>query len=189
VRVLVAVAALLGALLGGLELGVPAISAAHDAPAASGLLIAALSVGGVLGALAYGAVRWRSLPAVRLLVLLGSLTVPIAAMILLPDLVALGVLALLAGMSINPALTTISLLVDQHTPGRTAAEAFGWLSTGIAVGTGAGNAIAGVAAQNRGDARPAFIVAAVAAAAATVVVIASQRVLVGTAASRPGVRD
>ena len=177
VRALVAVSTLLGAVLGALEVAAPAIASARHQPAASGLLIAALSAGGILGALTYGAVRWRAEPPLRLLLLLSSTTAWLAVAVLGPSLLVLGVLLLLAGMSINPALTTISLLVDWHTPGRTAAEAFGWLSTGIAAGTGAGNAIAGVVAQHRGDARSALIVAALAGGAAVAVVAAVRRTL------------
>jgi predicted MFS family arabinose efflux permease len=94
-------------------------------------------------------------------------------------LVAVGALLLLCGLALNPALTTISLLVDGHTPGPTAAEAFGWLSTGIAGGTGAASAIAGAVTQHGNTSRPAFLVAAIAAAAATATAAAARRRLGG----------
>jgi hypothetical protein len=89
---------------------------------------------------------------------------------------AVGII-LVAGIPLNPALTTLSLLVDQHATGRTVAEAFGWLSTGLAAGTGAASAIAGVVARRQHDARAAFIVAAVAGAAASLLALFARRVL------------
>jgi MFS family permease len=178
VRLLVAIAALLGGVIGGIEVGVPTLASAHGAPAASGLLIAALSVGGIVGAACYGSRSWRRTAAQRLLVLLACVTAPVVVIgAAASGLVVVGILMVLTGVAFNPSLTTISLLVDRHTPGRTAAEAFGWLSTGIAGGTGAASAIAGVVSQRHGDARPAFVVAAVAALAATALAAATRRLL------------
>jgi predicted MFS family arabinose efflux permease len=81
----------------------------------------------------------------------------------------------LAGVPLNPALTTMSLLVDDHTP-RRAAEAFGWLSTATAAGAGAGSAIAGVLAQHHGSAS-AFLTATIAAAAATLLTALTRTIL------------
>ena len=174
IRWLLAAAILLGGVIGALQVGVPALAIAHGVPAAAGLLIALLSVGGVIGALSYGARRWVSDPAARLVALIGVIAVSVALMITTPSLPVLGLLLLLAGLAVNPALTTLSLLVDREISGPTASEAFGWLSTGIAGGTGAGSAIAGALVQHRGDARPAFVAAAVAAvlAAGVAVVVA-----------------
>ncbi len=175
VQVLVLIAAMLGAVIGALEVAAPALATAHHRPAASGLLIAALSVGGIVGAAAYASRRWRSVPALRLVVLLGWLTVMVVlAAAIGEQLLAVGALFLVAGLALNPSLTTISVLVDDHTPGRTAAEAFGWLSTGLAGGTGAANAIAGAVTHHGANVRPAFIVAAVAAAAATAAAITAR---------------
>jgi len=92
-------------------------------------------------------------------------------------LLEVGALLLLCGLALNPVLSTISLLVGRHTQGPTAAEAFGWLSTGIAGGTGAASAIAGAVTQHGGSARPAFLFAAAAAAAATATAAAARHAL------------
>jgi MFS family permease len=81
-----------------------------------------------------------------------------------------------AGLAFNPVLTTISLLVDDHITRASAAEAFGWLSFGIAGGTGGANAIAG-AVTAADHPRTAFIVAAIAGAAATLLAAATRRTL------------
>jgi predicted MFS family arabinose efflux permease len=89
-------------------------------------------------------------------------------MIVAHGLFVVGALLLLAGMALNPALTTFSLLIDQHVCAG-AAEAFGWLSTALSAGTGAASAIAAAVAQHEHSARAVFVVAAVAGAAATAV--------------------
>ena len=178
VQILVVIAMLLGAVIGALEVAVPTVASAHRDPAASGLLIAALAVGGITGALAYGARRFESAPTVRLVALLAWVTAVAFALVGIESTLAeIGALLLICGLALNPALTTISLLVDGHTPGRTAAEAFGWLSTGIAGGTGAASAIAGAVTQHGSSGRPAFLVAALAAAAATTAAAAARRAL------------
>jgi predicted MFS family arabinose efflux permease len=166
VRILILIAMLLGGVIGAVEVAAPTLALSHRQPAASGLLIAALSVGGVGGAAVYASRRWQSGAAARLIALLGLLTISVSVAGTTTSLVVVGVLLLAAGLAINPTLTTISVLVDRHSPGRTAAEAFGWLSTGIAGGTGAASAIAGAVTQRGGSAGPAFLVAAVSALAA-----------------------
>ncbi|MFF0869211.1 MFS transporter [Nonomuraea sp. NPDC003560] len=74
--VLLAVVLLLGGTIGALQVGVPALSAARGVPAATGVLVAALSLGGIAGAAGYGARTWASSPAARLVgaaALLGAL--------------------------------------------------------------------------------------------------------------------
>ncbi len=166
VQLLLIVVGLVGAVIGALEVAIPTLATEHGAPAASGLLIAAVSVGGIGGATIYGSRRWRATPFRRLLALLAVFTAFLVPLIVATGLVLVGVLLLLAGLALNPSLTTFSLLVDEHVTGTRAAEAFGWLSTAIAGGTGAGSATAAALASGKHDAQPAFAVAAAAAALA-----------------------
>ena len=167
VRALVAVGFLVGGVVGGIEVAAPAFAVTHGVPAIGGVLIAALSVGGIAGAALYGGRKWRSAPAERLVALLAALALAVVLELTMDSIVEVGILLLLAGAALNPSLTTISLLVDEHTPGRTAAEAVGWLSTGLAAGAGVTSAIAGALAGHHNDWRAAFLVAAAAGAAAT----------------------
>ena len=173
-QVLLMIAVLIGAMLGGIQVGATTFATARDAPAAAGLLIAAVSVGGIIGAAVYGSRRWRAAPAARLLLLLGWMTVALVLVSAADSLVVLAGFLILVGVALNPALSTLSLRVDQRVPARSAGEAFGWLSTGIAAGTGAGSALAAALAQHHEHATPAFVFAAVAALAATVVALAGQ---------------
>jgi predicted MFS family arabinose efflux permease len=160
---LLAVTALVGAAFGGLNIGVPTFATAHGTPGVSGVLVAGLSVGGVAGALIYGAVSWRTHPANRYFALLASLAVALALLPGIESLPLLAVTLVVAGLAFNPVITTTSLLVDEHV--QAAAEGFGWLSTALGIGTAAGSAISGMVAE-KGGARYAFLVAAVSAFAA-----------------------
>src|SRR5262249_49678697 len=127
VRVVLSIALLLGGVIGAIEVAVPIFATGHDAPAAAGLLIAAVSLGGIAGATIYGSGSWRAPPRQRLVLLLALMTVWLAILVPADTLVLAGVLLLLVGIPLNPALATFSLLIDRHVPEGTAAEAFGWL--------------------------------------------------------------
>jgi hypothetical protein len=181
-RLLLLIAVLFGGVLGGIQIAAPTFAAAHHAQAAAGLLVAAVSVGGIIGAGIYGSGRWGWSAAARLVLFLAWLTATVTAAGLAGKVAVLGVFLLVAGLPLNPALTTMSLLVDQHIPGSAAGEAFGWLSTGFAGGTGAGSAIAAALAEHQHDALAALTVASVAGAAASVVALAAVRRLRGQSA-------
>jgi MFS family permease len=178
-QLLLLVAMLVGGVAGAIQVAAPTFAAARHAPAAAGLLIAAVSVGGIIGAAVYATGRWRISPSARLLVLVASLTASVALASVAVSLIALAALLVVVGLPLNPTFTTLSLLVDQHVPPGAAGEAFGLLSTGIAGGTGAGSAIAAALAQQHHDARIAFVVALVAGAAAAGVTLAARRSLRG----------
>jgi predicted MFS family arabinose efflux permease len=183
---LLAVAILLGGVIGAVEVGIPTLAIAHGTPAVAGVLTALLSVGGVIGAVFYGGRRWAAEPAARLLWLMAAVAAPVALMITTMSLPVIALLLVIEGLAINPALTTLSLLVDSVTPGPTASEAFGWLSTGISAGGGAGAASAGALVQHGRDARPAFIAAALAAVAATALAVVARRATRRRAAKQSG---
>ncbi len=128
---------LVGAILGSLQVATPALALSRGAPALGGVLIAALSVGGITGALIYGGRRWASDPAARLLGLLCVIGVAATLLALGPPLAAVAVGLALVGLGLNPVFTTASLLIDRHS-GPRAAEAFGWMSTAVGSGTALG---------------------------------------------------
>ncbi len=159
--------------LGAMQVAAPALAIARGAPALGGVLIAALSVGAIVGALLYAGRRWNRDPSIRLLALLCVVAIAATPLALAPPLVAVGVLLALVGFALNPVFTTTSLLIDRHSRHRTA-EAFGWMSTAAGGGTAAGNALAGVLAQHNGVST-AFLSAAIAAYAAVLVAALARR--------------
>ncbi|GAA3571236.1 MFS transporter [Nonomuraea rosea] len=159
--VLLAVVLLLGGALGALQVGLPALAIARDAPAATGLLVAALSVGGIAGAAIYGSRSWGSRVQARLVALMLVLGIVLASLVVIEALPVFWAVVLAGGLVFNPALTTSSLLVDEYAPGAQA-EAFGWISTAIGMGAAAGSGAAGVVGQHFGASAP-FLAASVSA--------------------------
>jgi predicted MFS family arabinose efflux permease len=147
--------------LGCVELGIPALAGERDVPAVSGLLLAAMSVGGILGAIAYASRRWSAASPARLAVLLAVYAIAIVPLITTPSFGVMVIPLLLAGAALNPVVTTVALLVEDNA-GAAAAEAFGWQSTSLALGAAAGNALSGPLAEAHG-ASAAFVAAAIAA--------------------------
>ncbi len=158
---------LVGGIIGALQVATPALALARGAPALGGVLIAALSVGGITGALIYGGRRWMSDPSVRLLSLLCVIGIAATLLAVGPPLPVVGVGLALVGLGLNPVFTTASLLIDRHS-GPRAAESFGWMSTAVGGGTAVGSAAAGALAQDSGV-LSAYLAAAVAAYVAVVV--------------------
>jgi predicted MFS family arabinose efflux permease len=173
VRLALVVNLLFALALGCVELGIPALAGERGAPALSGVLLGVMSVGGILGAMVYAARRWGLTAAARLVLLLAVYAVAIAPLIATPSFALMVVPLLLAGAALNPVVTTVALLVEDHA-GAAAAEAFGWQSTSLAMGAAAGNALSGPLAQHNG-ASAAFLAAAISAALATILAIACRR--------------
>jgi predicted MFS family arabinose efflux permease len=168
--------------LGCVELGIPALAGERGVPALSGVLLGVMSVGGILGAIGYAARRWGFGAASRLALLIGVYALAIAPLIATPSFVVMVIPLLLAGAAINPIVTTVALLVEDHA-GAAAAEAFGWQSTSLAMGAAAGNTLSGPLAQHHG-ASAAFAAAAIAATVATILaVLARRRLATGQPAS------
>ena len=129
-------------------------------------------MGGIAGALVYGARRWPSRPRLRLVALLGACAVGFGLLVPSESLVLAGAVMLVLGAGLNPTPTTLILLLDLATP-RFAAEALGWSSTSSAVGSGVGALATGALAQHHG-AGPAFAAAAGACALAVLVAAAAR---------------
>jgi MFS family permease len=168
--------------LGCVELGIPALTGERGVPAVSGLLLGVMSVGGIVGAIVYASRRWGPMASARLALLLGLYAVALAPLIATPSFALMILPLLVAGAAINPIVTTVALLVEDHA-GAAAAEAFGWQSTSLAVGSAAGNALSGPLAEHHG-ASAAFAAAAIAATLATfLAILARRRLTTGQPAS------
>lgn len=184
VRLVLLLELLFGIALGGIEIGVPALASSEGHPSAAGFLLALTSVGGIAGALVYGAARWPSSPRTRLVVLLALSAIGFALLVPVEGLVLAGAVLLVLGTVLTPVLTTLIVLLDLASP-RFLAEAFGWSSTSSAIGSGIGAAATGALAQHHGAA-PAFVAAAAGCALALLVAAAASG-LPGTGQpARPG---
>jgi predicted MFS family arabinose efflux permease len=184
VRLALSVNLIFALALGCVELGIPALAGERGAPAVSGLLLGVMSVGGVLGAIAYAARRWGWIASTRLVALLAVYAIAIAPLVTTPSYALMVVPLLLAGAALNPVVTTVALLVEDHA-GAAAAEAFGWQSTSLALGAAAGNTLSGPLAQSHGP-EAAFAAAAAAGVVAAILALLARRRLATGQPASPG---
>ncbi|MDH6133986.1 MFS family permease [Kitasatospora sp. MAA4] len=114
----------------------------------AGTLLALAALGGLLGALAYGAVQWRSSTATRTWVLAAAMAVSYLPLLLLPAAGPMTALALLSGIGLAPLLAAAFVLVAELAPTGTVTEAFAWLVTLFATGNALGYAVSGSLVAN-----------------------------------------
>ena len=115
----------------------------HGVPGGAGTLLALAAVGGLVGALAYGAVKWRSSTATRTWVMALGMAASYLPLLLLPGPAAMCALALLSGIGLAPLLAAAFVLIAELAPVGTVTEAFAWLITLFATGNALGYAVSG----------------------------------------------
>lgn len=139
-----------GLVVGGVEVAVPAVTAATGSRVLGGLLISAWSVVSVVAGVGYAVAPWPRPLHLRLPVLLGTFGILVAAMAAAGSLLSLAVVMLVAGAVITPQMTGQSLALELATPDGTASEAFGWVVTAITLGVAGGQSVAGWAVESAG---------------------------------------
>jgi hypothetical protein len=140
-----------GLVVGGVEVGVPAVAAEAGSRILGGILISAWSVVSVLAGLLYALRPWPRALHLRLPVLVGIFGLLVAAMAAAgSSLVGLTIVMLLAGTVITPQVTAQSLALEVATPAGTATEAFGWVITAITLGVAAGQSVTGWLVERSG---------------------------------------
>jgi MFS family permease len=138
------------AALGAAEVGATAFTASHGAPALSGVTLAMLGVGSIVGGLFQGARTWRS-PLRRqytgwLVVLTaGFVPLPVA-----PGVAGLAALMAIAGLAVAPVGAVQFGLMGELAPDGTVTEAYTWLLSASLAGGAAGSALGGIAAASGG---------------------------------------
>ncbi|GGV42509.1 MFS transporter [Streptomyces griseoflavus] len=178
--------ALLGAFLAvGMALGSITVAAmtyadAHGGDRVYGWLMAGIGLGALIGGVAYGARQWAGEPARRLRVIVALLAVCYLPLMLMPDAVAMTVLAVVAGLFLAPAIACAFVLVDRHAPRGTVTEAFSWLVTTFTVGASLGTGLTGPVVE-AGGALWGFAVPGVAGGVSLLVLVATGRVLAAPA--------
>lgn len=147
VRVLLACVALVGVAFGTFEVGAAVVAEHAGDERLTGPLLAAWAIGSIGGAFLVARRPAPPDPAGRAAVLLAMVAAGQLPLIAVTGPLALGLLALLAGLSIAPALTTMLTLLGEITPPGTVTETFTWVTTGLTGGTAAGAALAGLVAD------------------------------------------
>jgi predicted MFS family arabinose efflux permease len=138
-----------GVLFGCLDIAVPACTKAHGVEAAAGAVLAALAVGSMIGGVVYGS-RPRRATGARyafLLAVMAVLTLPLAAA---ETVLALGILAGVAGLFVAPMNSIGLALIDNVAPPGTAAEATSWTGAAYQGGLALGTAFAGAIVEDAG---------------------------------------
>ncbi|MGW2883432.1 MFS transporter [Streptomyces sp. NPDC001233] len=132
----------LGLVGGSLNVLLPATAARHGHITSAGYLFALFSVGGVIGGLVYGKIRW-SRP-LRLRYMAAGAVLAAATALLAPALGTPAALLaiLLVGLPLTPMFVIGYLLVDERLSHRQT-EANAWLGSGYDLGSATGAAVCG----------------------------------------------
>jgi MFS family permease len=141
----------IGISFGALDVALPAFGAEHGSTALGGLFAASISLGSMLGAIAFGIfgpllgnLRQASLWLAALQPLL------IAPLLLAPSSVVLVFLAVLAGTFAAPTVTLRSRVAELTMPPGTGTETFTWLLLAVMGGVSVGAAVAGPVVESGG---------------------------------------
>ncbi|WP_433889921.1 MFS transporter [Streptomyces sp. CA-111067] len=141
----------IGAVFGGMQVSITAFTQEAGRPGISGLLYGTFAAGNMLAGVVYGTVTWRRGPRWRLLTAYGALTVACVPLWAVHAVPLLGMLGLLVGLCIAPALITGYTLVDALVPAAVRTEAFTWLTGSVALGQAAAVTVAGLLADKAGS--------------------------------------
>ena len=154
VRILVCGTVLQGLTFGALPVDLAAVTAATGHPDLAGVLLATLTIGGLMGTFGPRATADRRRYAQLAGGFAGALT-PVAVLSSQPSaaaLIAIGAALTAAGLFVTPLAAASYVLIEKTTASAHRTEAFAWLSTGQATGNAAGAALAGVLISSVGPA-------------------------------------
>jgi MFS family permease len=112
-------------------------------PGGAPMLLALNATGALVGAVAYGAVRWSIQPRTRILLFAGGLFVSYSLLATVPGPPLMMVLVALTGLFLAPLLTASFGLIAELAPRGTTTEAFAWLVTLFTAGASVGAAAVG----------------------------------------------
>jgi MFS family permease len=175
-----------GLIFGTLPVGLAAVTEAAKLPYLAGVLQAATTVGGLTGTFALAVAASRD-GYVRVTIAFAAALAPAAVLATAPSapvLAAVGVSLATAGLFLTPLAAISYVLMEQAASSAHRAEAFAWLSTGLAVGTAAGSGLAGLLAGWAGPAA-ALLIAPAAAGLSAVLATLLRRGGTPTLAKQP----
>ena len=142
----------LGCLFGALEVATVATAEHGGHKAASGVLLGGFSLGSMVSGLVAGAIHWAAPDHRRFQFGVGGLAVTMLVLPFLDELVVLGVLLFLIGLTLAPSLIAVVSLLEASTPRPRLTEAMAVFQTGISAGIAPGAYFAGLVADHTGGA-------------------------------------
>ncbi|MEU8797964.1 MFS transporter [Spirillospora sp. NPDC048819] len=143
-RILLLSLACAGIALGVYAVAVVAYAERYGRDLASGLLLACMAGGALVGGLVYGARPWAGEPHRRLAWLLAALAAGYIPLVLAPGLPVMSLLAFVSGVFLAPVLACSFALVDRLAPSGTVTEAFAWVVAAVGAGGSVGSFVSGV---------------------------------------------
>jgi MFS family permease len=132
-----------GTMFGANDVSVVAFTQEHGAPGLAGILLAFFAAGSFTAALFYGSRTW-SQPLWKLFaggILL--LAMGVSTFLLARNLVMLGVVMWITGLTIAPTMTNVNTIVARVVPPVQLTEGLTWTITAMNVGTSVGSALGG----------------------------------------------
>lgn len=145
-------------------------------PGGAGTLLALAAFAGLVGALGYGAVRWRVPTATRTWAIALGMAVCYLPLLLLPGALGMSGAAALSGLGLAPLLAVAFVLIAELAPPGTVTEAFAWLVTLFSTGNALGSAASGAVVDSSLRGAAAVACAGIALAAALLVTTRRQGV-------------
>ncbi len=182
-RVLLYTVVLAGAVIGAVEVGLPALAVQQGARWSSGPLLALFSLGSMTGGLAYSARSWALPITRRYSAILMAMTVAVAPLIAVHALAPVFALSVLSGLCLAPMISCQFSLVGALAPEGTATEAFTWHRAATVAGMAGGSALGGSLIDAHGPGG-AFALGCVGVAAAAALAVVGRRRI--TPAAPPG---
>lgn len=142
-RTVVVAAMGFGAVIGFVEVAVPAAATAAGHQPLGGVMISAWSVSSVIFGVLYGMRPWPRAMHLRLPFLLAAFGVLVAFSSIPASLLGLTLTLLVAGTMITAQSTAHSTALEQVAPAGTITEAFGWVITAVTLGLALGQSLSG----------------------------------------------
>jgi predicted MFS family arabinose efflux permease len=140
-----------GAGVGAIEIGVPALCARAGAPSSTGFVLGVWGLGSLVGGVIASRLSAGRDPGRRVIVLLVALSAGTATLVLAAGVVSLAALIFVAGIAMAPALAAIQSLAGRLALHGTVTETFTWLGTGMGSGIAAGAAVGGLVVEGAGS--------------------------------------
>ena len=175
-RVLLYTVVLAGAVIGAIEVGLPALAAREGARWSSGPLLALFSLGSMTGGLIYSARSWATPIGRRYIALLLAMALAAAPLIAVPALAPVFGLSVLAGLALAPMISCQFSLVGALAPAGTVTEAFTWHRAATVAGMAGGSALGGSLIDARGPGAAFALGCASVALAAALAVLGRRRI-------------
>ncbi len=163
VRRMLPIGALIPGSLTAVELGIIAFSGAHQARALSGVLIAAMSVGSIVGGIYWGSRLQPGTPRRQLTLLLACMAAGMALLAIASNIFLLGALLVVVGLALAPSITVEYSLMAEVAPEEEMTESFAWLNSLGQAGAAGSVVVAGLFVTRLHD-TGGFVFAAVLAA-------------------------